>query len=83
MVTNRLWYCTVQTVLLGAVCSHVRARPDARQSFRYNWGAAGWGEKYMFMFDWSALMTPLKATLDTVHAACVHFCDSYPIESHT
>jgi hypothetical protein len=42
-----LWYrsdCgTGQTMLLGAV-HHVLARPAARQSFRYKWGAAGWGE---------------------------------------
>jgi hypothetical protein len=25
--------------------------------------APGWGEQYMFLFDWSALMTPQKATL--------------------
>ncbi len=31
----------------------------------------------MFMFDWSALITPQKATLWT---ACVHFRDSYPID---
>jgi hypothetical protein len=34
----------VQTVLLGAVRSHVLARPAARQSFSYKWGVAGWGE---------------------------------------
>ncbi len=28
------------------------------------------------MFDWSALMSPQKATLDS----CIHFCDSYPID---
>jgi hypothetical protein len=56
-----LWYrtdCgTVQTVLFSAVHYHVLARPAARQSFRYKWGAAGWGEYHMFMFVWSALMT--------------------------
>ncbi len=35
---------TVQTVLLGAVHSHVLARPAARHIFSYKWGAAGWGE---------------------------------------
>jgi hypothetical protein len=35
---------TVQTVLLGAVRSHVRARQAARQSFCSKWGALGWGE---------------------------------------
>ncbi len=35
---------TVQTVLLEAVLSHESARPAARQSFSYNWGAAGRGE---------------------------------------
>ncbi len=33
----------IQTVLLGAVHSHVPARPAARQIFSYRWGAAGWG----------------------------------------
>jgi hypothetical protein len=61
MVPDRLG--TIQTVLLGAVRSHVRARPAARQSFSCKWEAAGWGEKYMFLFDWSVLMTPQKATL--------------------
>jgi hypothetical protein len=56
----------VQTELLGAVRSHVPARPASRQSFSYKWGVAGWGELYMFMFDWSALMTPHKATLDSL-----------------
>ncbi len=57
---------TVQTVLLGAVYSHVPARPAAPQIFRYKWGAASWGEYHMFMFDWSAPLTPLKATLDSL-----------------
>jgi hypothetical protein len=35
---------TAQTVLLGGVRSHVPARPAARQSFSYKWGAEGWGE---------------------------------------
>ncbi len=43
-LNGSLWYqtdcCNVQTVLLGAVCSHVRARPAARQSFIYKWGAS-------------------------------------------
>ncbi len=38
-------------------------RPAARQVFSYTWGAAGWGGWHMFMFDWSALMIPQKATL--------------------
>jgi hypothetical protein len=41
----RTYWCTVQySVLLGTVRSHVQARPAARQSFSYIWGAAGWGE---------------------------------------
>jgi hypothetical protein len=69
MVPDRL--CgTIQTVLLGSVHSLVPARPAARLSFSYKWGAAGWGDYLMFMFDWSALMTPQKAT----------FRDSYPID---
>jgi hypothetical protein len=36
------------TVLVGAVGSHVPARPAARQSFSLKWGAAGWGEQYVF-----------------------------------
>ncbi len=72
-----LWYrtdCgTVQSVLLGAVHSHVPARSAARQIFCYKWGAVGWREKLMFMFDWSALMTPQKAILDS-------FVDLYPID---
>ncbi len=63
-------YGTVQTVLLGAVDFYVRARPAVRQIFSYKWGAAGWGEKHMFMFDWSALRIPQKASL---WAASVHF----------
>jgi len=35
---------SVQTVLLGAVRSHVLARPAARQSFSYTLGAAGCGD---------------------------------------
>jgi hypothetical protein len=35
---------TEQTVLLGAVRSHVTARPAAMESFCSKWGAAGWGE---------------------------------------
>jgi hypothetical protein len=50
LVPYRLWYGTVQTGLLGAVCSHV----TARQSFNYKWEAAGWGEKYMFMFSYDS-----------------------------
>jgi hypothetical protein len=56
MVPDRLWYCTVQTVLLGAVCSHVPARPTFRQSFTDKWGVVGWGKQKMFMFDWSAFL---------------------------
>jgi hypothetical protein len=37
------------------------------QSFSYAWAAAGWGEKHMFMFDWSTLMIPQEATLDSLH----------------
>ena len=48
----------MQTVLLGAVRTHVPARPAAGQSFCYKWVAASWVEWYMFMFDWSALTTP-------------------------
>jgi hypothetical protein len=66
---------TVQTVLLRAVRSHVPARPAPRQSFSYNWGAAVWGGKYMFMLNWSALLAPKKVPW----TACVHFCDSYLI----
>ncbi len=54
----------VQTVLLGAVHSHEPARPAARQIFSYKWGAAGWGENHILMFDRRALKTPQKATLD-------------------
>ncbi len=43
MVPDRLWY-RMQTVLLGAVQSHVPAQPAAKQNFSYKWGAAGWGE---------------------------------------
>jgi hypothetical protein len=68
MVPDRLWYCTVQTVLLGAVCSHVPDRPTFRQSFTDKWGVVGWGKQKMFMFDWSALMTLQKTTLDSVSA---------------
>ncbi len=76
MVPDSLWYC--KTVLLGAVLSHVPARPATRQSFSYKWGAAGWGEKYMFMFDWSALIPPPPRR--PPWTAWVHFRDSYRIE---
>jgi hypothetical protein len=42
--TRQTYCCTVQTVLLGAVCFHVRVRPDVRQSLSYKWGVASWGE---------------------------------------
>jgi hypothetical protein len=43
MVLDRL--CTVlQTVLLVAVGSHACTSPAERQSFRFKWGAACWGE---------------------------------------
>ncbi len=58
--------CTVQNVFLGAACSHVPARPAARQSFIFKWGAPGWGKQYMFIFDWSSLFNPQKATLDSL-----------------
>jgi hypothetical protein len=74
MVPDRLG--TIQTVLLGAVCSHVPARPAARQGFSYKWEAAGWGKKYMCIFDWSALKTPRRPPW----TACVYFRDSYPID---
>jgi hypothetical protein len=45
----------------SAVYSHIPVRPAARQIFSYKWGAAGWGEYHMFMFDWTALMIPQKA----------------------
>ncbi len=51
-------YGTGHTVLSGAVHSHVPARPAAVQNFSYQWGAAGWGEQYKFMFHFSDLMTP-------------------------
>jgi hypothetical protein len=58
---------TEQTVFLGTVSSHVPVRPAAMQSFIFKWGAAGWGETiYVFMFDWSSLITPQKATLDSL-----------------
>jgi hypothetical protein len=50
LVSYRLWYSTVQTGLLGAVCSHV----TARQTFNYKWEAAGWGGKYMFMCSYDS-----------------------------
>ncbi len=34
----------MQTVLLGAVHSHVTAQRAERPSFGCKWGAAGWGE---------------------------------------
>jgi hypothetical protein len=59
-----LWYST-NCVVRG--CPFLStARPAAKQSFSYKLGAAGWGEKYMFMFDWRVLMTPQKATLDSL-----------------
>ena len=78
MVPDRLWYCIVQTVLLGAVRSHVPARPAFRQSFTDKWGVVGWGKQNMFMFDWSALMTLQKATLDSVSAVTlgIYLCDA-------
>jgi hypothetical protein len=50
------------SVLLGAVRSHVLQWPGqlpGRASvISYKWGAAGWGEKYMFMFDGSCFTMP-------------------------
>ncbi len=37
---------TVQTVLAGAVHSHVPTPPAGWQIFSYKWGAAGWGEQH-------------------------------------
>ncbi len=67
-------YGTVHTVFIKAVHSHVPARSAARQIFSGELQAGG--EQHMFMFDWSALMTPQKATLDSLH----NFRDSYPID---
>ena len=57
-------YGTGQTVFLGAVHSHGPALPGAYQIFSNKWEAAGWGD--MFRFNWRALMTPQKATLDSL-----------------
>ncbi len=42
----------VQTVLLGAVCSHVPARPATRQNFSFK-GSAGWEGIVYFQFSLS------------------------------
>ncbi len=63
-------------ILLRAVHSHVPARPAARPIFSYKWGAAGWGEQYMFRFDWCPYDSPRRPPW----TACVHFHDSYPID---
>jgi hypothetical protein len=76
MILERLWYRT-DCVVRGCTFSCTGPSRAAQQIFRYKWGAAGWGELHMFMFDWSALMTPQRATLDP---ACVHFRDLYPID---
>ncbi len=61
MVPDRLWYCT-DCVVRGCPFSS-SARPAARQSFVYKWGAAGWGGiVYVYVWLRSALMTPQKAT---------------------
>jgi len=52
-------------VVRGCTFSCTGPSRAAQQIFSYKWGAAGWGELHMFMFDWSALMTPQKATLDS------------------
>jgi hypothetical protein len=59
MVPDRLWYRT-DCVVRGCLSSCVPARPAARQSFSYTVSGvllAG-GEEYIFMVDWSALITP-------------------------
>ncbi len=63
------------TVLLGAVGSHVLSWLATRQSFSYKWGPAGRGEKHMFMFDCSILMTPPGQLVYTVY-----FHDLYPVD---
>jgi hypothetical protein len=42
------------------------AAEHARQSFSYQWGAAGWVEFHMLMFDLSALTTLRKGALDSL-----------------
>ncbi len=79
-----LWYrtdcgsvhrlCTCGDCLVSSLM--YRPHPAARQVFSYKWGAVGWGEQHMLMFDCSALMTPRKPPW----TACVHVRDSYPID---
>jgi hypothetical protein len=61
--TGRLWYrtdCFVRSCLFSCTA--------AIQCLSYKWGAAGWGNStYMLMFDWRALTTPQKATLDSMN----------------
>ncbi len=65
-VQNTVVLDTAQTVLLGTVLTRGPAWPAARQSFSYKgWGSCrpGGTVLYMFMFDWSGLMAPQRATL--------------------
>ncbi len=72
MVPDRLW-CRTDCVAKGCH-SHVPARSAARQSFSFLLGATGWGEKCMFMFDWSALTVwPPPPPRRPPWTACVHF----------
>jgi hypothetical protein len=58
------------------------ARPAAQQIFSYKWGAAGLGgiAYYMFMFEWSALVSCDPPEGHPAWTICVHFRDSYPID---
>jgi hypothetical protein len=67
MILDRLWYRT-DCVVRGCPFSW---SGQARQCFGNKCGAAGWGEYYMFMFDWSALKTPQKATLDCMRSLMI------------
>ncbi len=74
MVPGRLWYCT-DSFVRG--CQFSCTGPASCQA-DLQWGAAGWGEWYMCCLAGMLLMTPQKATLDSLR--CVHFRDSYPID---
>ncbi len=81
MVSNRLWYRT-GCVVRSCINSRVRVRIAARQSFYYKCGAAGWGELYLLMFDWSTLMIPQKAMPCTAFGTLLWFVSYRHLSPH-
>jgi hypothetical protein len=58
--------CAAHLVLLNRLSKVNTSCGQALQIFTYKWGAEVCGVEHIFMSDWRALMTPQKATLDSL-----------------